>query len=49
MEDFKYTNEQVEEIANWTLSGLTMYYRDSQLSESEIQKYAVGQIFRAVY
>jgi len=47
MEDYKFTNKQIEEIANWTLSGLTMYYRDSQLSDSEIQKYAVGQIFRS--
>lgn len=47
MEDFKFTNEQIEEIVNWTLSGLTMYYRDSQLSESELQKYSVGQIFRS--
>jgi len=47
MEDFKFTNEQIEEIANWTLSGLSMYYRDAQLSESEIQKYHVGQIFRS--
>lgn len=47
MEDFKFTNEQIEEIANWTLSGLTMYYRDSQLSQNEIQKYVVGQIFRS--
>lgn len=47
MEDLKFSNEQIEEIANWTLSGLTMYYRDSQLSENEIQKYEVGQIFRS--
>lgn len=47
MEKFKFTNEQVEEIANWTLSGLTMYYRDSQLSEHESCKYSVGQIFRS--
>jgi hypothetical protein len=47
MQDFKFSNEQVEEIANWTLSGLTMYYRDSQLTSAEIQKYKVGEIFRS--
>lgn len=47
MEDLKFTNKQIEEVVNWTLSGLTMYYRDSQLSESEIRKYYVGQIFRS--
>lgn len=47
MEDFKFSNEQVEEIVNWTLSGLTMYYRDSQLTQAEIDKYKVGTIFRS--
>lgn len=47
MQDFKFSNEQVEEIVNWTLSGLTMYYRDSELTEHEIRKYEVGQIFRS--
>jgi len=47
MEDFKYSNEQIEEIVNWTLSGLTMYYRDIQLPEIIVSKYEVGQIFRS--
>ncbi|WP_018344246.1 hypothetical protein [Cytophaga aurantiaca] len=47
MEDFKFSNEQIEEIVNWTLSGLTMYYRDTQLSDDQISKYEVGQIFRS--
>jgi len=45
--DFAYTNEQIEEILNWTLSGLTMYYRDSELPADVIAKYQVGHIFRS--
>lgn len=45
--DLKFTNEQAEEIINWTLPGLTMYYRDSQLPNDIISKYEVGQIFRS--
>jgi hypothetical protein len=44
---FKFTNEETEEIVNWTLSGLTMYYRDSELSTDILSKYEVGQIFRS--
>lgn len=47
MENFKFTDDQIDEIINWTLPGLTMYYRDSNLTESEIEKYSVGQIFRS--
>lgn len=47
MEDFKFSNEQIEEIVNWTLSGLTMYYRDTQLSDDIIEKYEIGQIIRS--
>ena len=47
MEDFKFSNEQIEEIVNWTLSGLTMYYRDTQLLDEVIEKYQIGQIFRS--
>ena len=25
--------ERIEEIVNWTLPGMTMYYRDSNLSQ----------------
>lgn len=45
--DFKFTTEQIQEIINWTLSGLKMYYRDSQLSNDIISKFDVGQIFRS--
>lgn len=47
MENFKFTDDQIDEIINWTLPGLTMYYRDSNLTENEIEKYSVGQIFRS--
>ena len=47
MNDFEYSNEKIEEIVNWTLSGLTMYYRDTQLPNEIIEKYKVGQIFRS--
>jgi len=39
--------ENIEEIVNWTLSGLTMYYRDSNLGQSIIDKYEINKIFRA--
>jgi len=45
--DFKFTGEQIEEIVNWTLPGLTMYYRDSDLSPDIIDKYIEGEIFRS--
>jgi hypothetical protein len=45
--DFKFTKEEAEKIINWTLSGLTMYYRDSELPTEIISKYEVGQIFRS--
>lgn len=38
--------ERIEEILNWTLPGLTMYYRDSDLDPNTIKKYKVGKIFR---
>ena len=47
MENLNYTNKQIEEIINWTLSGLTMYYRDTELSNDIIKKYEVGQVFRS--
>jgi len=46
----KYTDNQLEhmnDIINWTLPGLTLYYRDSNLSQSIIDKYEVNRIFRA--
>lgn len=39
--------ERIEEIVNWTLPGLTMYYRDSNLSQEIIDKYEVRKIFRS--
>jgi hypothetical protein len=45
--DFKFTKEETEEIVNWTLSGLTMYYRDSELPPAVLSKYKVGLIFRS--
>ena len=37
--DFNYTNDQIDEILDWTLPGLTMFYRDSNLSDDIISKY----------
>lgn len=39
--------ERIEEILNWTLPGLTMYYRDSNLNQKIIDKYEVGKVFRS--
>lgn len=36
--------KQIEEIYNKTFSGLTLFYRDTTLSEDLISKYKVGQI-----
>lgn len=45
--DKTYPFDRVEDIVNWTLPGLTMYYRDSNLEQSVIDKYEVRKIFRA--
>lgn len=45
--DFNFTNDQIDEILDWTLPGLTMFYRDSNLSDDIISKYEVGQILRS--
>lgn len=45
--DVRISTEQAEEIINWTLPGLTMYYRDSLMSNDIISKYEIGQIFRS--
>lgn len=37
-------NKQIEEIYNQTFGGLTLFYRDTSLSENLISKYSVGQI-----
>jgi len=37
-------NKKVEEIYNQTFAGLTLFYRDTTLSENLISKYHVGQI-----
>lgn len=39
--------ERIEEIINWTLPRLTMYYRDSNLNQAIINKYEVSKIFRS--
>ncbi len=39
--------EEIDKIVNWTLPGLTMYYRDSELSQSIIDKYEIKKIFRS--
>ena len=36
-----------EEIINWTLPGMAMYYRDTNLSQEIINKYKVKKIFRS--
>ncbi|PHN02476.1 hypothetical protein [Flavilitoribacter nigricans] len=38
---------KVEEIVNWTLPGLTMYYRDTDLPQQSLAKYELNQIFRS--
>jgi hypothetical protein len=37
-------NKQIEEIYNQTFGGLTLFYRDTTLSEHLISQYKVGQI-----
>lgn len=37
-------NKQIEEIYNQTFGGLTLFYRDTTLSETLISKYSIGQI-----
>jgi hypothetical protein len=37
-------DKQIEEIYNQTFAGLTLFYRDTSLSENLISKYQVGQI-----
>lgn len=39
--------ERIEEIVNWTLPGIAMYYRDSDLSQEVINKYEINKIFRS--
>lgn len=46
MEDIRH-GDQLEEIINWTLPGLAMYYRDSNLSQDIINLYSVRTIFRS--
>lgn len=43
MENF-FDNKQIEEIYNQTFGGLTLFYRDTTLSDHLISKYAIGQI-----
>jgi hypothetical protein len=37
-------NNEIEKIYNETFGGLTLYYRDTNLSEDLISKYQIGQI-----
>ena len=37
-------NKQIEEIYNQTFAGLTLFYRDTKLSNDLISRYRVGQI-----
>ncbi|RNL54222.1 hypothetical protein [Pedobacter jejuensis] len=37
-------NKKIEDVFNKTFSGLTLFYRDTELSENLISKYQVGQI-----
>ena len=37
-------NTEIEEIYKQTFSGLTLFYRDTTLSEGLISKYQIGQI-----
>lgn len=39
--------QDLEAIINWTLPGLTMYYRDTQLSQEAISQYTQGDILRS--
>jgi len=39
--------ERIEDIVNWTLPGIAMYYRDSGLSNEVINKYEINKIFRS--
>lgn len=41
------STEKIEEIINWTLPGITMYYRDSNLPQDIIDKYEIGKIIRS--
>jgi hypothetical protein len=36
-----------QNILNWTFPGAALYYRDTELSESVIAQYSVGQIIRS--
>ena len=39
--------EKFQEIINWTLPGLQLFYRDAQLPKRVIGKYFIGQILRS--
>lgn len=41
------SKERIQEIINWTLPGITMYYRDSNLPQDIIDNYEVGKIIRS--
>ena len=41
-----YTNDQIEKILNDTFPGLTLFYRDTNLSNDLILKYKPGQIIQ---
>ncbi len=37
-------NSQIQELYNQTFSGLTFFYRDSQLDDKLVSKYMIGQM-----
>lgn len=39
--------KRLQAIVNWTLPGLSMYYRDTNLDQSIIDQYKIGMIFRS--
>lgn len=43
----QFTSQEIERFLNWTLPGLAMYYRDTQLPAEAIAKYTPGLVFRS--
>jgi hypothetical protein len=41
------SKEKFNELINWTLPGLTFYYRDCEIDNEILSKYFVGQIIRS--
>lgn len=45
-ESHNMNNTEIEEICNLTFSGISLFYRDTTLSEGLISKYQIGQILK---